>query len=527
MKERDRILELVKQGVLSTEEALDLLESLATEKDEKQIEKVADELHIAEDAKVDQEEADAKKPLEDDEEAQAEMSDKEKADRKNLEKILDKLATEANKASAELDEVNFEIQGLRLEIKEEKEKLMELNTKEELDALSDEDLSLRSEIEGSIKSLEAELDKLNAERDELNESLKNIRKDQWNENKNSFNEKLKSVKIDIPDDWKEQATDTLNHVGKNVSEAGTHIGKFIKRTFQTVSDSVSDNVEWKDVNVRVPGIATSKFEHTFEFDATDATLIDVKVASGNLEFKTWDEPGVKVDAKIRLYGKMDAPTPLDAFNERSKIAVNDETISIQVPNKRVRADLEIYLPSRIYDHVSIKLLNGDIEMGETEVKDIYMKSTNGDITINGMDATMLELEGVNGNISINSGTILDLIVETVNGTVTVKGEPKNTGISLVNGDIRLTFAHDDFSKINANVVNGAVKLAVPVTAGMDGLVKTGLGSINSRMTDYEVVREKKEKMNQMLQFRRTSDSDMAKIDLSTTTGNIFLKDYAE
>ena len=32
MKERERILDLVKKGILSTEEGLDLLESMATEK---------------------------------------------------------------------------------------------------------------------------------------------------------------------------------------------------------------------------------------------------------------------------------------------------------------------------------------------------------------------------------------------------------------------------------------------------------------------------------------------------------------
>ncbi len=37
MNERQRILELVKKGILSTEEGLDLLESMAKAKDEAQI----------------------------------------------------------------------------------------------------------------------------------------------------------------------------------------------------------------------------------------------------------------------------------------------------------------------------------------------------------------------------------------------------------------------------------------------------------------------------------------------------------
>ncbi|NSS17328.1 hypothetical protein HRG19_13315, partial [Enterococcus faecalis] len=44
MKERERVLELVKKGILTSEEALILLENMATEKDEKQIEKAAEKV---------------------------------------------------------------------------------------------------------------------------------------------------------------------------------------------------------------------------------------------------------------------------------------------------------------------------------------------------------------------------------------------------------------------------------------------------------------------------------------------------
>ncbi len=44
MNERQRILELVKKGILSTEEGLDLLESMAKAKDEAQIKQAADKV---------------------------------------------------------------------------------------------------------------------------------------------------------------------------------------------------------------------------------------------------------------------------------------------------------------------------------------------------------------------------------------------------------------------------------------------------------------------------------------------------
>ena len=54
-------------------------------------------------------------------------------------------------------------------------------------------------------------------------------------------------------------------------------------------------------------------------------------------------------------------------------------------------------------------------------------------------------------------------------------------------------------------------------------MKTNLGSINSRLTDIEVVREKKDRGNQQLHFRRVLEESMAQINASTTTGSIFLK----
>ncbi|MFK5283659.1 PspC domain-containing protein, partial [Lacticaseibacillus paracasei] len=78
----------------------------------------------------------------------------------------------------------------------------------------------------------------------------------------------------------------------------------------------------------------------------------------DVKFKTWDQPGIQVAAAIKLYGKMDAASPLDAFKDRSRIDVTDDHFSFQVPNKRVQADLVISLPKRSYDHVAVRLLNG-------------------------------------------------------------------------------------------------------------------------------------------------------------------------
>lgn len=530
MKERERVLELVKKGILTSEEALILLENMATEKDEKQIEKAAEKVdtqNIGTTNKEDQvadlmdalEKGESEGPTVDSFEEN--KQDSAEKDRENLERILDELATKANRASAELDEVNAEIAGIKEEIKEVAEEIGTLDTKEELDALTEDEQVQRKDLHVLLAQLEEKLATQSTEKTALEEELKNIRKEQW---KGQWNDTKEKVSSQFSEEWKDQATDTFNQVGGKVAEVGGQVGEFLKKTFNSFSDTMNDNVEWKDIKMKVPGVATTKFEHEFNYPNPQASLIDVKVANGTVVFKTWDQEDVKVEAKIKLYGKMAGDSPMEAFLERSDIDVDDETISFQVPNKRVKADLTFYLPKRTYDHVSVKLLNGNVLVEELTAKDVYTKSTNGTITFKKIDATMLEIEGVNGEIKVLEGTILDNIIETVNGDVSISAAPESLSVSLINGDIRITAKEKTLCRVEASSANGNIKLALPNDLGVEGQVKTNLGSINSRLTDIEVVREKKDRGNQQLHFRRVLEESMAQINASTTTGSIFLKD---
>lgn len=515
MNERERILELVKKGVLSTDEALDLLEEMGKKIQSETTETQNEETQHSVDNKMDD------TAFEHTEESQEDVEDRQAQDQKNLEDILDRLATESNQASVDLDEVMVEIDGLKATLAEVREALMELNTKEELDALTEAELEVRIALEEEIKELEWTLSELYDEKANLEGQLKNIRRSQWSQKKEEFQQKM-----DIPEDWKEQANETFSQVGEKVVDVTNQMGKFLKKTFKTVSQSVSENVEWKDINVKFPGVATTKLEKEYLFEEVTATILDIQVANGQLQFKFWDKEEIKVETMIKLYGKMDTATPLAAFEERSQIDLTDDRFVFKVPNKRVRVDAIFYLPQRTYDYAAFKLLNGDIEIQGFEVKDIYVKSTNGDVTLEELKASMLEISGVNGNITICSGRIIDSIIDSVNGSVRMKTVPENLSVNLVNGDIRLTLNDEKLRRLKANTVNGDVKIALPLKQGLEGTATSSLGKIHNRLTDFEVVREKNERMNQLLQFRRVND-EMATIELTSTTGNIYLKNNEE
>lgn len=506
MNERERILELVKKGVLSTDEALDLLEQIG--KKNETIEKTqisVDEIDT-DNIELDEEEL---------------FESKQTEDQKNLEEILDRLATESNQASAELDTVVVEIDGLNKALGEVREALMQINTKEELDSLTEEELDTRRALEEEIKDLELALVDLKEEKAQLEGQLRNIRRSKWSQKKEEINQK-----IEIPEDWKEQASETFNQVGGKVVDVTNQMGKFFKKTFESVSQTVGENVEWKDINLKIPGVATTKFTKVFEYNDVAPSIIDVQVANGDIELRFWDQQSIRIETEIKLYGKMDAETPLAAFEERSQIVVDEEQIIFKVPNKRVRMDAIFYLPAQTYDYTTFKLLNGDVTIKELDTKDIYIKSTHGDMHLDGLKASMLEMSCVNGDITVINGHILDTIIESVNGDVKVATNLENLSVNLINGDIRLTLKEEALRRVKVTTVNGDVKVALPSTVGLEGIVKSNLGSIKNRLTDFEVVREKTERTNQLLHFRRVADK-MAQVELSTTTGNIYLKNNEE
>lgn len=520
MKERERILELVKEGIISTEEALLLLENMAKKEGKEAVKKDQTSVNEAEAATEQKSEPVIEPEGFDTEEAyengKARLEAEKEKDRKQLEAILEELANKASAYSVQLDKLNSEINETKRKKDLLDEKLMVLQTMEDLDELAPEKESEMDSLEGDIDVLEAELDELYEEREELEERMKTVKKKQW-----KTQTKQVSEKFEIPDEWKDTAQKTFTDVNEKVTEAGTQFGKFIKGSLS----QVMDNMEWKDVNVRMPGLVSTKFKHEFHFPETTATIVNVKVANGNVQFKTWENQDIKVEADIKLYGKQEEGVePLAAFEKRSKVELTEESFTFHVPNKSVRADIIVYLPNRAYDHTALKLLNGSVRLEEFEGKDVYVKSTNGSLTFEKTTATMLEAEGVNGSVDVLDSQIRDLLVRSVNGNIVVRGNYKSSNLSTVNGSVKTTLTGKDLTRLEATSVNGTVKVSLPKTSSVEGEAKTNFGSIQNRMSDIEVLKEKKDHTNRSMTFRRVVEQAPIYLKVGTTTGSVMLKD---
>ncbi|MEJ1306718.1 hypothetical protein QY884_00940 [Latilactobacillus sakei] len=284
MNERQRILDLVNQGVLTSSEALILLENLAKNDQNTNATKMSAEPEV---------------PDVDD-------NKQESAPETDQRALVEERARELTIA---LSGVNRQLQDLKQKIQADQEQVTVPDTMEDLDSLTSEKAAERHTLKATVLQNQAQIDDLEEQRQTLTEELNQIEKQRRQMAKNQWSEKL-----GLSDDWKENASETFDEISSRLGEASLHLGKFMKET----AKNVMDNVDWKEVNFKVPGLATEKFTHEFIYSDVTPEMINVKVANGNVDFKIWDQPEIKVVAQVKLYGKMGEPTAREAFEAREQ-----------------------------------------------------------------------------------------------------------------------------------------------------------------------------------------------------------------
>ncbi|EXJ23577.1 hypothetical protein ADIAL_1014 [Alkalibacterium sp. AK22] len=564
MNERERILDLIRQGIISTEEGLDLLEAVAKKEDDRM-----DQPEFGETEKT--------------VESTGNQEGVTQAEREEAEQELKELVAEISEYSVALDHVNEQLGDKKEELKDKKNKhqalkeasieseqaeknriiekihaiqkelelikqLDEVDTTDEIVKLREEvgdlDKELRavetaSDSEDMVKAkalfedisiLEREVDELSSQRSELMKKLNQSKVKQW-----TLKARQAASQFEIPEDWKKEASEELSKAGEKLEAAGKEWSRVLKEKVDQASKSdlsetvrsnienMMDHFDWKDISVKMPTLTTKEFKKEWQYEHTTATILDFKIANGKVIVRPGEGETVSFKAKGKLYGKMDEETPVASFDVRSTFTIDEDKLVCHVPNKRVYVELEVSLPKRTYDYMSFTMLNGKLDLKGVNAKDIFAKSTNGSLVFEEVSATMLEVKGSNGDITVEKAHLKDMLAGSVNGTVAFKGVTESADFSTTNGDIKATLTDSRVVRVKATTVNGNVKVALPKEKALEGKLKTTFGKVKSRLTDTEPL----EKDEHTVSIRRITSERPLDLYAATTTGNILLKDTSE
>src|SRR5699024_7773002 len=271
MNERERIIELVKKGILTTEEGLDLIEGLANKEN-----KQTSHRDFGQEAvKLKNNAVDYFKSM---------MEPKKETT------IEEAPTIESIVLEEEMDELTADIIKLEEQIENQNEKLNQLAINQlhlDIETLNEErrlikemdEVDHRDEVkmvDREIKEKEQDLAEAKRQKEVVLNRVHKLNEDLTEKSK-AYNECLKA--------YKKETNDKVNQTGKEVN-----------RVFKDVVNSSKaflNNFEWKKQEFKVPTIASQTFETKWTVEDYKPTILDIKNANGLVAIESADVESIE------------------------------------------------------------------------------------------------------------------------------------------------------------------------------------------------------------------------------------------
>lgn len=487
MNEKERILDLVKKGVISSQEAISLLEELG--KNQGEASKVSE-----------QEKKDA--------------STYQKEDEKQFDTVLESIASVVTNFSSEFDEEFETLNQVTQQVKQKEERIEELHTAKALDKLT-----LEQEME--LQRLSEELEVLRSQQRSLEEEKKAAQDEMKRLKKEEFDEKLKKAKQKIEEtDWQQTTSDSLSQLGGIIGRFAGQFAKAAAETARNVSATIKDHPSFSTMS---PFFYQTSHSYAFEEEFGEIGIIEIKVANGDIKMKTAPQSTVTIEGEFRLNEEFETQEEIEQYiNERLNVSLENDTFKFFIPSKKVYADVTFVFPEKEYDYVSVKGLNSGIRMKDFTGKDFYAESQNGEISVKNVSGTMLELTSKNGTIKQLDGKFKDSILDGTNGNIIFDAEAESATLKTVNGSIKVKKVAPNAKQVMAKTVNGSVQLDVPESLEVEAALSTSLGKLYYDDAQYEVIKHEKTVTSHSVVLRRQKETVPVRITGKTTTGSVTL-----
>ena len=487
MNEKERILDLVKKGVISSQEAISLLEELG--KNQGEASKVSE-----------QEKKDA--------------SAYQKEDEKRFDTVLDSIASVVTNFSSEFDEEFETLNQVSQQVKQKEERIEELHSAKVLDKLT-------VEQEMELQRLTEELEVLRSQQRSLEEEKKAAQDEMKRLKKEEFDEKLKKAKQKIEEtDWQQTTSDSLSQLGGIIGRFAGQFAKAAAETARNVSATIKDHPSFSTMS---PFFYQTSHSYAFEEEFGEIGIIEIKVANGDIKMKTAPQSTVTIEGEFRLNEEFETQEEIEQYiNERLNVSLENDTFKFFIPSKKVYADVTFVFPEKEYDYVSVKGLNSGIRMKDFTGKDFYAESQNGEISVKNVSGTMLELTSKNGTIKQLDGQFKDTILDGTNGNIIFDAEAESATLKTVNGSIKVKKVVPNAKQVMAKTVNGSVQLDVPESLELEATLSTSLGKLHYDDAQYEVIKHEKTVTSHSVVLRRQKETVPVRITGKTTTGSVTL-----
>lgn len=558
MNEKERIIELVRNNIISMDEALRLLEAGGYEKES--INTESKKTSFNQTSKRDINELSGKigtlldRVVRTSTSLAEEVGDVGRKAFKDLNQSLDKVKERSvssrteeirgeEPATAQEDPVDFEesvdhvshyqeiLQGLNNDLIVVQQRLREYEVLQEIENLTEDQLQNRSELNEKEANLNRQIEAVKAKIDLALEDQANFNADKSGESNTdgrAFAEKVKQSADSIT----EKAILFSEEAGREGGRIGKQVSDFVKAKLKDlkVNKESFANFSWS---------SAQKIDHEFVYELDTIKSIDIDVLMGDVDLLSYEGDQVRLDSHFLYQGDVQ-DIDLNQILELATIDLQDQTLKVAIKNPQLTMDMQLWLPNKMYEDIHVVSLNGDLNFKAVESQNVHLVAMRGDISayelntsdltiesklgdvdIKGVKVDKLDVDLLNGDILIKDSLIQDVKVENVNGDIRLDGDVHQLNANSVNGDVYLTKRNRSNDPINITGVRGDVKISLPEQQAFQANLSTTTGDIHHRLNQFQVISSDRKRMQVS---RRQDDEEVLDIEVTLTMGDIYLKD---
>lgn len=219
-------------------------------------------------------------------------------------------------------------------------------------------------------------------------------------------------------------------------------------------------------------------------DISEINNLQVKGKSGTINIYKTAEPDIRVIQKG--YEKTNE-------DQKVRISTSADTLYIEQGRSKIRFFyfgfgpedmlIEIYLPEKEFNKISVECLSGKITSENLVCNDIYLKLSSGDIRINDITSENADLNVTSGNMYIEGLNTTNLKAKTTSGKMDVTGELRNLELGLTSGTILVNSSIMP-DNIDCRITSGKSVITIPENDGFDLECHKTSGSFN---TDFDIL----------------------------------------
>lgn len=303
---------------------------------------------------------------------------------------------------------------------------------------------------------------------------------------------------------------------KQIENAGERIFDFVNTALRKVKEM---DFQFNQ-SVEIP--------HVFQQSGEGIERIDIDIANGPVRVIPWDQEEVRIECQAKVYRIEDREEGRSYFLDNTIFSQDNSMLCFATKSKWMRVESIVYVPKKRYKKIAIRIFTGELTSERLECDYLLVKTTNGKVDLENVSGEKLEIETVNGQIKVKESQADEVEAETINGAIDVLASCKKAELKSFNGNITCSLKDTETKIFEAKAVTGNIHLYVPDKAGVDGELRSNLGSYTLNLQDVNILHEKREVIQKQMKFKRTgTEGETIHVLADTKTGSVFVSSNVE